>query len=224
MPFSPIRVLLADDHPIFRDGLKRLLEAEQGFAVVGEASDGERVPELVRQMRPDVLLLDLAMPRVPGLEVLKTLAESAAPVRTILLTAAIERADVLRALQAGAYGIVLKDSATEVLFRSIRAVVNGQYWIGSEAIADLVAVLQQVRKDADQEHKTSNNRYRLTRREHEVVAAIVAGSTNRDIARQLGVTEDTVKHHVTNVFDKLGVSNRLELAMFAINHNLVDRS
>jgi len=224
LPFSPIRVLLADDHPIFRDGLKRLLEAEQGFAVVGEASDGERVPELVRQMRPDVLLLDLAMPRVPGLEVLKTLAESAAPVRTILLTAAIERADVLRALQAGAYGIVLKDSATEVLFRSIRAVVNGQYWIGSEAIADLVAVLQQVRKDADQEHKTSNNRYRLTRREHEVVAAIVAGSTNRDIARQLGVTEDTVKHHVTNVFDKLGVSNRLELAMFAINHNLVDRS
>lgn len=223
MSEKPVRVAIADDHPIFRDGLKRLLEADHGFTVVGEASDGERVLEIVRGLRPDVLLLDLAMPRMPGLEVLRVLAENGTQVKTILLTAAIERADVLRALQAGAFGVVLKDSATEVLFKSIRCVMNGQYWIGSEAIADLVAVLQQARKDAEGHQKSGTGRFRLTRREQEVVAAVVDGLTNRDIARQLGVTEDTVKHHVTNVFDKLGVSNRLELAMFAINHQLVTR-
>ena len=143
------------------------------------------------------------------------------PVRTVLLTAAIERPEVVTALQAGAYGVVLKDSATELLFKCIRCVMEGQYWIGREGVADLVHVLQQARKDAEQ--ASGARRFRLTRREQEVVAAIVGGLTNRDIAAQLGVTEDTVKHHVTNVFDKLGVSNRLELAMFAINHRLVER-
>jgi len=215
-------VLIADDHPIFRDGLKRLLEAEAGFVVVGEAPDGERALELVGQLKPDILLLDLAMPRMPGLAVLAALAEARSPVRTVLLTAAIERPEVVTALQAGAYGVVLKDSATELLFKCIRCVMDGQYWIGREGVADLVHVLQQARRDAEQ--ASGARKFRLTRREQEVVAAIVGGLTNRDIAAQLGVTEDTVKHHVTNVFDKLGVSNRLELAMFAINHRLVDRT
>lgn len=218
---APVRVLIADDHPIFRDGLKRLLEAEEGFVVVGEAADGEQALALAERLAPDILLLDLAMPRMPGLVVLSALAQKSTPVRTILLTAAIERPEVIAALQAGAYGVVLKDSATELLFKCIRCVMQGQYWIGREGIGDLVAVLQQARRDADK--APGGRRFRLTRREQEVVVAIVGGLTNREIAGQMGVTEDTVKHHVTNVFDKLGVSNRLELAMFAIDHRLVER-
>ncbi len=220
-PAAPIRVLVVDDHPIFRDGLTRLLEAERGFVVVGEAPDGEQALELVEQLKPDILLLDLAMPSMPGLAVLSALAEAAAPVRTILLTAAIERPEIITAFQAGAYGVVLKDSATELLFKCMRCVMQGQYWIGREGVADLVAALRQAGSGAD--GAAGPRRFRLTRREQEVVAAVVGGLTNREIAAQLGVTEDTVKHHVTNVFDKLGVSNRLELAMFAINHRLVDR-
>src|SRR5947209_1070151 len=124
----PIRILIADDHPIFRDGLRRLLESEPGFHVVGEGADGEQAFKLARQLKPDVLLLDLAMPHMPGLEVLRELANSPTPVRTILLTAAIERPQIVEALQLGARGVVLKESATELLLKSIRMVMAGEYW------------------------------------------------------------------------------------------------
>jgi DNA-binding NarL/FixJ family response regulator len=176
--------------------------------------------KLVEQLSPDILLLDLAMPRLGGLDALQELSESAKAVRIIVLTAAIEKTEILTAIQLGARGIVLKDSATEVLFKSIRCVMEGQYWIGREEVADLVAALRETRAELQQAARRKD--FRLTPRELQIAAAVVSGLTNREIARQLKVTEDTVKHHMTSIFDKLGVSNRLELALFAINNNLVE--
>jgi len=138
MSNRPIRIVIADDHPIFRDGLRRLLESEPNLKVVGEASDGAEAVALAAQLQPDILLLDLAMPRVPGMEALRELAKTTSPVRTLLLTASVERPDMLQALQLGARGIVLKESATQVLLKSIETVMAGGYWVGRESVPDLI--------------------------------------------------------------------------------------
>ena len=216
---NKIRILVADDHPIFRDGLRKLLEAEPDFRVIGEASDGQEAVKLSHELKPDVLLLDLAMPRQPGLDALRELTAAATPVRTILLTVAIEKAQLVEALQLGARGVVLKETSTELLLKSIRSVVAGQYWVGREAVTDLVRVLRDLIPAAGEEAK--KKAFGLTPRELEVVSAIVLGYTNKDIARKFTISEDTVKHHLTNIFDKVGVSNRLELALFSIEHRLV---
>src|SRR5580700_5897965 len=134
---QPIRILLADDHPIFRDGLRRLLEAEADLKVIGEACDGAEAVKMARQLRPDILLLDLAMPRHPGLEALREM--SAGPgsdgVRVILLTAAAEKNQIVEALQLGARGVVLKDSATQLLLKAIHTVMSGEYWVGRESVS-----------------------------------------------------------------------------------------
>jgi len=214
-----IRILIADDHPIFRDGLRRLLQAE-GLHVVGEAPNGEEAVKLAGQLKPDILLLDVAMPQKPGLEALRELSEAKTPVRTILLTAAIERTQIVEALQLGARGVVLKESATELLLKSIRAVMQGEFWVGRESVSDLVQTLRELMPPAGAEARKT--KFGLTPRELEIISAIVAGYSNRDIAQKFSISEQTVKHHLTNTFDKLGVSTRLELALFAVNHGLTE--
>ncbi len=214
-----IRILIADDHRIFRAGLKRLLEGEPGFTVVGEAADGNEAVRLVEQLRPDILLLDLAMPRMPGLEVLREPAVRAARVRTILLTAAIDRTEIVKALQLGASGVVLKESATELLFKSIRSVMAGQCWVGRDSIADLV---QALRESAPAGPEGARSAFGLTPREREILSSVVAGYTNREIAQKSSLSEDTVKHHLSNIFDKVGASNRVELTLFAVHHGLLN--
>ncbi len=190
------RILIADDHPIFRDGLKRLLEAERGFKVIGEACDGVEAVSLVRQLRPEILLLDLAMPRRPGLEALRELSTESLSVRVILLTAAAEKEQIVEALQLGARGVVLKDSATQILLKAIHAVMNGEYWVGRESVSNLV---QYLRSLIDSSSAASRQkRYGLTPRELEIISAVVAGYANKEIAEHFKISEDTVTLFAVN--------------------------
>ena len=213
-----VRIVIADDHPIFRDGLRRLLEAEPDLKVLGEASDGAEAVRLARQLKPDILLLDLAMPKHPGLEALQDLSTSPTPVRVILLTAAAEKSQIVEALQLGARGVVLKDSATQLLLKAIHTVMSGEYWVGRESVSNLVQYLRTLVQSSSDEAR--QKKFGLTPREIEIVSAVVAGYSNKEIAEYFKISEDTVKHHLSNIFDKLGVSTRLELALFAVNQSL----
>ena len=215
---SSVRILIADDHTIFRDGLRRLLEAEPELQVAGEAADGAETIAQTRELSPDVLLLDLAMPRVPGMDVLRELsANSEMHTKIIVLTAAVERLEIVQALQLGARGVVMKDAATQLLMKAIRTVMGGQYWIGREAVGDIVEFM----RSNPSGDKPARN-YGLTKREMDILTTIVAGLSNKEIARRFSLSEDTVKHHLTNIFDKVGVASRLELALFAINNHLTE--
>jgi DNA-binding NarL/FixJ family response regulator len=211
------RILIADDHPIFREGLGRILSAQPDLEVVGEAADGDEAIRQANSLRPDIVLLDVSMPQRTGLDVLREIASSGS-CRVLLLTAGITRGQIVEALQLGACGVVLKEAGSVLLYKAIRAVAAGEYWIERGSVGD---VIQQLRQRTSE--RTGAAKFGLTRRELQIIAAIVAGCTNRDISEQFSVSADTVKHHVSNVFDKLGVSNRVELALFAIDHGLVDR-
>ena len=217
---QPVRLVIADDHPIFRDGLRRLLEAENDLKVIGEARDGAEAVKLARQLKPDIMLLDLLMPQHPGLEALRDLSTGggANSVLVILLTAAAEKVQIVEALQLGARGVVMKDSATQLLLKAIHTVMAGEYWVGREAVSNLMGYLQTKMKSTAEEDK--RKKFGLTPREIEIVSAVVAGFANKEIAEYFKISEDTVKHHLSNIFDKLGVSTRLELALFAVNQSL----
>ena len=216
-PRLPVRIVIADDHPIFREGLIKLLETKPDLLVVGAAADGDDAMKLVAELDPDVLLLDLAMPRMAGLVALRELRGGPTRTRIILVTASIDRTEIITALQLGAQGVVLKESASELLFKSIRAVMAGEYWVGRKRVADLATTL----RDLQASHpRPSRKQFGLTPRELEIIAVILGGYSNSDIAAKVAISEKTVKHHLTNIFDKLGVSNRLELALFALHHNL----
>ena len=217
MTTSPqIRIVIADDHPLFREGLRTLLESDPRFTVVGEAGDASAAVQAVRRHTPDVLLLDLAMPEASGLEALRLLTVDPPPTRAIVLTAAIGRMETVQAVQLGARGVVLKADASGVLFESIAAVVAGHFWLGSQQLPDQEAALRKsLSPTAD-----AGRDFDLSPREKEIVVALADGLTNRDIAERFGLSEITVKHHLRSIFDKCGVSNRLELALFALRRGL----
>ena len=217
---APIRIVVADDHPVVRFGVRNMLLNEPGFEVVGEAEDGDDAITQTLELEPDILLLDVAMPRLPGLEAMRAIMTKSPRVKIVLLTSTITSQQIIEALQIGARGIVLKDAVVGDLGNALRAVLGGDYWIGGERVANLVKALQELmaKAAAVPERKT----YGLTPRELEVVTCIVEGCSNRDIAKQFNISEETVKRLLSNVFDKSGVSTRLELALFSIAHKLVD--
>ena len=215
---NTIRILLADDHPVVRIGVRNMLRAEGHFDVVGEASDGDEAITQTLELLPDILLLDLSMPRMPGLEAMRAIMSGSPRVKILLLTATISTQQIIEALQIGARGIVTKDALIDQLTGAIAAVMQGDYWINGQRVVNLVGALHDLMQKAQTpERKT----YGLTPRELEVVGCIVEGCSNRDIAKQFTISEETVKRHLSNIFDKTGVSTRLELALFAIAHQLV---
>ena len=214
-----IRIVLADDHPVVRIGVRNMLTKNDGFDVVGDATDGDEAITQTLELQPDVLLLDVAMPRLPGLEAMRAIMTGMPTVKIILLTSTISTQQVIEALHIGARGIVLKDALADHLQTAIKTVSGGDYWIGGKRVINLVSALHDLMQQAQVPQRKT---YGLTPRELEVVGAIVEGCSNRDIAKQFNLSEETVKRHLSNIFDKTGVSTRLELALFAIAHHLVE--
>jgi two-component system nitrate/nitrite response regulator NarL len=213
-----ITVVVADDHPVVRIGVRNILHSQPDLEIVGEASDGQEALELIRQNAPTILLLDLAMPNLPGIETLRELTRQSAHIKTVLLTAHIDRKDLVEALQLGARAVVLKDTVASDLVACLQAVANGRYWLDGKPVVNLLKVLDGL---IAAERPAPKKTFGLTPRELQIVALIVQGCTNKEIATECGITDETVKRHLKNIFDKVGVSSRLELAMFAVNHRLV---
>ena len=214
----PIRIVLADDHPVVRIGVRNMLTQHAGFEVVGEADDGDEAITQTLELKPDILLLDVAMPRLPGLEAMRAIMSGSPTVKILLLTSTITTQQIIEALHIGARGIVLKDALAGALQTAIQTVIAGDYWIGGKRVVNLVSALHELMQQAAAPPHRS---YGLTPRESEGVGCIVEGCSNRDIAKQFTLSEETVKRHLSNIFDKTGVSTRLELALFAIAHHLV---
>jgi len=220
---SSIRIVIADDHPPIADGLRRLLEMEPDIKVVAQANNAADVVRRVRESKPDILLLDLKMPSQPtaaisprgGLDALAAVNGSGSVTKAILFAAEMETPEIVEAIELGVRGVLLKDSATRLLIQSIRTAMSGACWDGTKAVPDFHASLKRMRE------KLENRKFGLTPKELEVASAIVRHSmTNKDIARFFKIAENTVKKHITSIFDKLGVSNRLELDHFARRHKL----
>jgi len=231
-PARAVRVVLADDECMFRASLRHLLTAPPsvikdvygvqvgpGFEVVGEAGTGEETVAVVQSMKPDLLLLDLSMPRMSGLDALRELSTCPEGMRTVLLAGSVDRQHLLTAVQLGVGGVVVKDSTTELLFEAIMSVMGGRFWLGQTLVTDMVELVRTLSEASRSAGITQ--RLGLTPRESEVLALVINGCTNRQIATQFSVSEETVKHHLTRMFDKAGVSNRLELARKATQTGVV---
>jgi len=218
---KPIRILIADDHPIFRDGLKQLLATQPDFEVIGEAGHGDDVLPAVEKLHPDILLLDLKMPGTHGLAVLQKMQAAQSPTKVIVLTASDDKNEFVQAMKLGTSGIVLKQSATELLFKSIHKVYEGEIWLDSHTTA---AVIRQFASGEEFPAVPANGRARerlpLSQREREIVTLVAQGFKNKEMAEKMFISEQTVKNHLHNIFDKLGVSDRLELALYAIHRKL----
>jgi len=214
----PIRILIVDEHQIFRDGLRVLLASDARLQVVADAAGEPAATALVRDLRPHILLLGSLPSNAAPLDMLRRLAAADLSVRTILLVKSINTRDIVTAFQFGACGIVPRDSPAASLFESIDAVGAGLYWVGHERVAaDVPAMIRRL------EHARNDAmRFGLTHREVEVVRGVVTGESNHQIAARLRITDNTVKRHLVNVFNKVGASNRVELALFAVYHRLID--
>ena len=221
-----IRIVVADDHPIFRDGRCKLLALEDDFEVVAQAQDGRQVLEVLHQLEPDILLLDLKMPGLDGLQTLQRLQVAKGKTRVIVLTASDDKNEFVQAMKLGTSGIVLKQTATDQLIKSIRKVHAGEIWLDSHTTA---AVIRQFVANEDAAPPPQplsgappreRERSPLSQREREIVALVAQGFKNKEMAEKMFISEQTVKNHLHNIFDKLGVSDRLELALYAIHNNL----
>jgi two-component system, NarL family, nitrate/nitrite response regulator NarL len=220
---ATVRIVIADDHPIVRDGLKKLLLLEDDFEIVGEAGDGREVLEKVQALDPDVLLLDLRMPNLDGLSALQALQQTNKRTRVIVLTASEDKNEFVQAMKLGCSGIVLKQTAPDLIVKSIRKVNSGEIWLDSHTTA---AVMRQFSTGQEGsgggQSSGGKNRERspLSTREREIVALVAQGYKNKEMAEKMFISEQTVKNHLHNIFDKLGVSDRLELALYAIHKGL----
>jgi DNA-binding NarL/FixJ family response regulator len=223
----PIRVAISDDHPVVRQGLRSFLEA-QGFEVVGEAADGDEAVRLVERTQPDVLLTDVVMPGVDGIEAIRRLRAAGSTVGILVLTSFSGAEQVIPAIQAGADGYMLKDAGPAALDGAIKAVHRGEPLLAPEAAAVVMAKVADAVSPTDGAQATAGGApthpelERLTAREREVLAGLGRGLSNRQLAAELYVSEKTVKTHVSNVLGKLRLADRTQAALFAVRVGLAD--
>jgi DNA-binding NarL/FixJ family response regulator len=215
----PTRIVIVDDHAIFRQGLRKLFDEHPEFCVVGEASNGAEAIEMPNRTEFDVMLLDLQLGDMTGLDVLRRLG-SDHKFRVILLGADIQREDEVNAILLGASGIVRKYAASETLFKSIKSVLEGEMWVKRDVMKDLVGIMRGPRSSFGD----SSGQFGLTGRELEIVRAVVQGLGNKEISESLGISPFTVKHYLTRIFSKLLVNNRVELVLFATRNRLAENA
>jgi DNA-binding NarL/FixJ family response regulator len=206
--------MIADDHSIVREGLKQLLELEEDFKVVGQASNGVETIERIKELKPDVLLLDINMPIMNGIKALRKLKEDGIDTKVVILTIHEDREYLIETMQIGASGYILKDSDSASFFKAIRDAHNGESYIQPKLAADLI---KEFNKPRGSRIKKENE---LTQREYEVIALIADGLNNKDIAERLYISEKTVKNHVSNIFRKINVSDRTQAAIYAYKNNI----
>jgi two-component system nitrate/nitrite response regulator NarL len=219
---STIRILIADAHPIVLEGLRSVLSEYAGMQVVGEAQDGVETIDKAVHLDPDVVLLDLKLPRVDGLTVLRSIQTRAPRSKVMFFASSESKDEFVEAMKLGCSGILLKDAPTSLIEKSIQKVYDGEIWLDSNTTA---AVIRQFASPTDfpaahTNGKPSRERAQLSQREREIIILIAQGYKNKEIAEKMFITEQTVKNHLHNVFDKLGVSDRLELALYAIHNSL----
>jgi two-component system nitrate/nitrite response regulator NarL len=219
-PKLHLRVIIADDDPLVRAAIGVMLPAPR-FQVIAEAVNGDEAARKSRDLKPDVLLLDLAMPGKAGMEALRDLGNSVPNMKTVVLTVAIAKRQIVEALQLGAKGIVLKEGARDVLANCIENVMAGKYWVDRTPVSDVHKIIADIQSSP--EMNRPSKRDLLNPKEMQIVTFIVEGRTNKDIAGTLNTSEQVIKNHLGKIFDKLGVFNRLELALYALDNQMVER-
>ncbi len=214
---SEIRVLIVDDHTLFRSGIKLLLQRQSGFEVVGEAGDGLEGVKRAKQLKPDIVLLDLHMPGVNGLEAISLLRDEVPQTEIIMLTVSEDAEDLLEALRAGARGYLLKNIETDCLVDSIRRAVNGESVMSSQMASKLADAMRAPQKRAISDASPE----KLTPREREIIVMLAKGASNKEVARTLDLAESTVKIHVQGILRKLNLTSRVQAAVYAVEHHLI---
>jgi DNA-binding NarL/FixJ family response regulator len=215
-----IRVLIADDHALFRRGLIMVLESEEGMEVVAEAVDGEEAVTKAEELAPDVVLMDVRMPKMSGIEATRAISEVDPAAKILMLTVSDEEDDLYEAIKSGANGYLLKEISIEEVADAIRAVVAGQSLISPSMASKLLSEFTSLAKKADERHSVPSPR--LTDRELEVLKLVAQGMSNRQIAGELYISENTVKNHVRNILEKLHLHSRMEAVVYAVREKLLD--
>jgi DNA-binding NarL/FixJ family response regulator len=218
---SPIRVLLVDDHALFRKGVAELLSSEPGFELVGEAGDGIRAVEMARELMPDVIVMDISMPGIDGLEATRRIKAEIPYVRIIILTVSESDHSLFDAIKSGAQGYLLKNVQPEALLDTLNGVVRGEASISGAMAARL---LQDLARESRPASPPPSPAGRLTQREQEVLRLVSQGKSNKEIASALSIAENTVKNHLKNILEKLHLENRVQAATFALRREMADPS
>jgi two-component system NarL family response regulator len=221
---EPIRVLIADDHALFRRGLEMVLDEEQDIELVGQASDGAEAVAKAGASLPDVVLMDIRMPRISGIEAARAMKESAPSAKIVILTISDEEEDLFEAIRAGASGYLLKDIPLDEVAEAVRAVHGGQSLINPSMAGKLLTEFATLARRDEEERPQQVPAPKLTDREMEVLKLVARGMNNRDIAKELFISENTVKNHVRNILEKLQIHSRMEAVMIAVREKLIEFS